>query len=204
MATKLNKKMRDEFLESALRDAFSPRFADLREKLTAHCKAAVEAGHPEFVKALKNKALRPYLALGQRWAAVTEGCGLFVPTRYSSFCADQLGGKYTSVGSELIYFFLEFDAPGMGKYRPVVTDPARIAEYKAVWSDLIEARKTLAATIAAYTTAEKFEADFPQLAKYLPRPTKTAGTAVAVQVGDVLEKLAKVGIPPAAAEETFK
>lgn len=202
MATKINKKMRDEFLESALRDAFAPRFAALREKLTAHCKAAMEAAHPEFVGALKNKALRPYLAIGQRWAVATEGRGLFVPTKYGSFCADQLRDMHAGVGSGLNYFFLEFDAPGLGKYRPVVTDPALLSKYHAIWSGLIDTRSTLSATIAAYATVEKFEADFPQLVKYLPRPARTAGTAVAVQVGDVLEKLAKVGIPPAAAEET--
>lgn len=73
-------------------------------------------------------------------------------------------------------------------------------KYRAIWADYIQAKVTLTDTVNAYTSFAKFEKDFPDLAKYMPRPVVTK-TSVQVQVGDVMKKLTKVGIPPSVKEE---
>lgn len=61
----------------------------------------------------------------------------------------------------------------------------------------MEALQTLTSTIAAYKSREKFEVDFPELAKYLPARTVVSNnTALAVPIEDIKAKFAKMGIPP--------
>lgn len=54
--------------------------------------------------------------------------------------------------------------------------------------------KTSELTGAALEQREKFEVDFPDLAKHLPPRVVTK--ALAIPVDDVMKKLQKLGIPP--------
>lgn len=203
MSTKITNAQRTEFLERILRETFEPRFDALQKKIDAAAKAEVERQHPAFVKAHKDEKTRKYMPVSsgsEFW--VSKDVRAHKPARWNAVSANRVGQWGVCAKDEGLrrmqfnaiqpaYHGIEFMLESL---------PELVAEYNALWADFADAQETLTATIYAYSNRVKFEVDFPDLAKYLPKPPKFVGTAVAVQVGDVMQKLAQVGIPPSAKE----
>lgn len=195
MTTKITQKQRDAFVAAAMKEAFEPRFAALQAKIDELGAAVVAAQHPGFLKGRADPDVRPYVpALSSMRVRIgrTLACR---PAQWSRVACDRRHYWTCKDGFDALNARVE--APVYAEARLDLSDyPDVLAEYEAAWKDFEAAQKTLTATIAAYSSRAKFESDFPGLVKYLPEPEKAAGTAVAVQVGDVMERLAKVGIPP--------
>jgi hypothetical protein len=69
-----------------------------------------------------------------------------------------------------------------------------VSDYWAYLEELVEAREKLVAAFT-YKSREKLEADLPDFARYLP-PRVVTGTSVIEKPSDIMEGLAKLGIPP--------
>lgn len=200
--TRITKAMRMEFIRNAMSDAFEGRLAALTRKTAKFAAEEVRRQHPDFLAAHACPKTRPYLAVGHDVQVMADGVRCVKPVRWADVacsCASS-GRTYSRSGAELMRVHAL-----RPNYHDVAVDlkgqPDLLAEYRQFWSDFEEAQKTLTASIAAYFTRKKFESDFPELAKYLPQRPAPANTALAVQVGDVMQKLASVGIPPAVAGE---
>lgn len=195
MSTKINNKQRAEFLERVLRETFAPRFAEIQERLNEEAKAHIAKEHPGFVKACADPEIKPYVSIAQYHRSRVEGCRLSKPGSYGKCLASEYHAKYSTSDDGLEWMTAKVDGPAYKDTDFEISD-ALAADYHALWAEFAAAQRLLTDTIHSYTNRIKFEADFPHLAKYLPKPVTTVSTAVAVPVGDVLEKLAKMGIPP--------
>lgn len=198
MSVRITNKQRAEFIGSALREAFAPRFAEIEAKALDIAKAQLKEQHPKFLELASDPETRQYLAVADDIALTARGeegrYNLRKPTNYEKVeCRDYMSRR--SYVENLDSLRVHVDRPAYQLFEFVLPE-ALVAEYHQVWADLKEAKETLTSTIYAYTTHEKFRADFPQLGKHLPHPPLKACTSVSVPVEDVLLKLAKVGIPP--------
>lgn len=198
MSARITNKQRSEFIESALREAFAPRFAEIEVKALEVAKAQLKGQHPKFLELASDPETRQYLAIADGIALTAQGeegrYNLRKPSNYEKVeCREYTSRRRYVENLNLLQAHLDRPA-----YKPfeLVLPEELVAEYLQVWADLKEAKETLTSTIYTYTTHEKFRVDFPQLARHLPHPPLKACTAVTVPVEDVLLKLAKVGIPP--------
>lgn len=196
-STRITNETRKAFMTAVLRDTFAPRFEAIQERGTAWAKVSIAAEHPEFVKARKNEKLRTYVPAASGLPLFTTKSKMRKPTRWDGTCKTHVHSEGWVSNNEvgLTEIRAGVDYPSMSKCNQVIDDEALLADYNKLWAEFAEAQKTLRDTIESYTIREKFEADFPSLAKYLPARVAKACTAVAVPVEDVLSKLAKVGIP---------
>lgn len=198
MSARITNKQREEFIESALREAFAPRFAEIEAEALEVAKAQLKGQHPKFLELAADPEARQYLAIADGVYLTAQGeegrYNLRKPSNYEKFECREYASRRHYV-ENLSCLQAHLDRPA---YRPfeLVLPEELVAEYHQVWADLKEAKETLTSTIYTYTTHEKFRVDFPQLAQHLPPPPLKACTSVAVPVEDVLLKLAKVGIPP--------
>lgn len=199
MSTKINSKQRTEFLEAVLRETFAPRFDEIQERMAKEAAQHIADKHPGFVKACADPEIKPYLAITQRHRGHVEGHRLSKPDSYGKCFAGKYHVKYSMSDDGLKWMYAKVDGPAYHDTDFEVSD-ALAADYHALWAEFAAAQRLLTDTIYSYTNREKFEADFPHLAKYLPKPATVVSTSVAVQVGDVMEKLAKMGIPPSGGE----
>lgn len=203
MSNRITNAQRNGFLESVLRSTFQPRFEALWVKVDALAKAEVERQHPHWVRGRKDKDLLPYIGASHGVYVKFGDHYARKPTRWHGVVVSLVDCEYS----------IRYNNDGVRDYESPVSHPqyqvvqlkiseddVMCSEHRAIWADFAAAQETLTATIFAYNNRAKFEVDFPDLAKHLPKPAKVVGTAIAVQVGDVMEKLAKVGIPPAVAE----
>jgi len=200
---RLTNKQRTELIEAALRDAFVPRFEALRERLNAFAAQKVREEHPAFVAARADEATRPYLATTQTVTAYVPASDgerdtyWREPLDYAT-CSpgsyhEQGHGVARRNGLKDIGADGDFPAYRMAS---VTVDDADIQRgYHDVWENFIEAKATLEAIVWQYSAREKLEADFPNLAKYLP-PVVQKCTALSVPVEALKERLALAGVPP--------
>lgn len=202
MATTLTKQAREAFVLSALKDAFIPRFSEFGNKLNEYVKKAVQEEHPDFLRAYADEKTRPYLAVGSILYIKIKNADLKVPNYEAIVDADYMARRRHSNTPGTDGMRAHVISPAYGKLKgEELNDAALVAEYNRLWADFFEAQSTLINTITAYRSREKFEADFPQLAKYLPAHVVTSGsTAVAIPAKDVMAKLLAAGVPPAVAE----
>lgn len=203
MATRLTAATRKTFIEAVLREHFGPQFDAIGEKLTAHGKALVAAEHPEFIKARKNSALRPYIAARTGFslyftAASGERVGFRKPARWGGDVrTSQFDSRWVSCKDEgLLELKAQTDYPEVGMTATTLpADSPFVIDYLQLWANFSEAQATIRDTIAAYNSREKFEADFAQLSGFLPARTVAQKFAVTVPVADITTKLAAIGIP---------
>lgn len=202
--TTLTKAVRDETIRSIMRESYAPRFADLMGRITAHVGAEVRAEHPLFYEMLKDEGRRPYLAVqqGLKVSVQEEREGKRVAiygVRFPTFFGTP---EFSALHREQWYKVDYTENIKTGLSHPelhslVVLDKAHplAAEYDALWATFEQAWNTVTSTLYSYNVRERFEADFPELAKHLPaQPVKTK--ALAVPVADIRAKLAAAGIPP--------
>lgn len=206
MSNRITNAQRNEFLESVLRSTFEPRFEALWAKVDALAADEVNLQHPHWIRGRKDKGLLPYMPA----SGGVEVRFLLADSGESSGIRARRPLAWSGVARKAFYsgYIGRDTALRLEDRKSPVSTPLYIAvsllisdkelcdEYASVWNDFYAAQETLTATIHAYNNREKFESDFPDLSKHLPKPAKVVGTAVAVQVGDVMAKLAKVGIPP--------
>lgn len=203
MATRLTAATRKATIEAILREHFAPQFVALADKLTAHGKALVAAEHPEFIKARKNTALRPYIAARTGFflyftSASGERVAFRKPARWGGDVrTSQFDARWVSCKDEgLVELKAQTDHPEIGMTATTLpADSQLVIDYLQLWANFSEAQATIRDTIAAYSSREKFEADFAQLSGFLPPRTVAQKFAVTVPVADVTAKLAGLGIP---------
>lgn len=186
---------RDEVVRRALSDAFAHRFTAIQKQLQDLLRDKLQKEHPEFVKLAKNPDTRRYLATttarniyfvdGEETHIQRRPCMGDVPEH----------SRYYSVERERHTLIQDSDTVipcNMGDFK--VSDRKVLKEYRKAWADYVAACDKLYSLLYSYTVREKFAADFPEFAKYLPALTVKAKLP-AVIVKDVRAELSKFGIP---------
>jgi len=189
---------RDEVVRRALSDAFAHRFTAIQKQLQDLLRDKLQKEHPEFVKLAKNPDTRRYLA-------TTNARNIcFVDGEETHIAAAPVYGQRTDMPEHCRYYSVERERHtliqdsdtvipcNMGDFK--VSDRKVLKEYRKAWVDYVAACDKLYALLYSYTVREKFAADFPEFAKYLPALTVKAKLP-AVIVKDVRAELSKFGIP---------
>lgn len=198
--TTLTKAVRDETIRNIMRESYAPRFADLRDRITAHVDAELHVTHQVFYKLLKDLDVRPYLDVQQDpyvmlSTSEKSHCGVRFPDFHTKpeFTRLHLDAWYRVEGAPVIKTGLSH--PRRAGTVSLGAESPLAKEYMALWAALEEAWNTVESTLYGYKVRERFEADLPELAKHLPpAPVKTS--ALCVPVADIRAKLAAAGIPP--------
>lgn len=171
--TTLKNSDREEVLRRASEAAFASRFAHVEALYKEHVEALLKREHQGFLELMGAPALRRYVAIknvnalyieidtGKRYAAARPVWGKCLSYPKSTW-ADR-GDGYINLKIDTIVPAIFGDVVTS---RPEITDP-----YVAAWADYNAAIVKLSALLWGYTKREKFEADFPELAKYLPGVT---------------------------------
>lgn len=190
---------RDEVLRRVLAETFTPRFADIQKQAQAALRANLADDHPQFVKLAKDPDTRKYLATtnvgkfylidGKEFiilAAPQYGRPVDIPSHGNHWPNRE---NHSTIGDS------DTIAPAsMGSFS--IDDAKMLKAYRAVWADYVAARDKLSALLYSYATREKFVADFPEFAKYLP-PVAVKAKLPVVIVKDVRRELSKLGVPQA-------
>lgn len=196
--TTINKEDRRAVKHAVLSAAFEPRFNAVQAIMRAHLLIHVESEHPQFVRLYKAKENRPYLqvARSSRFTVPSKTRTVIAcrPRNYGE-ASEAARHSYVTSDENLSTLVAEDIAiPGSFGREFSISDANVIAEYDAVWKDLQAAYYTLSQLLASYKVREKFEKDFPELAKHLPE-ARQVSRMPAVIVKDVRADLAKFGIP---------
>lgn len=191
---------RDEVLRRVLTETFTPRFADIQKQLQTLLREKLAAEHPQFVKLAKDPETRKYLA-------TTSARNIyFVEDENSHVAAAPVYGQCVEMPEHCRYYSIERERHtliqdsdtvipcNMGDFK--VSDRKVLKAYRAAWADYVAAREKLSALLYSYATREKFVADFPEFAKYLP-PVPVKVKLPVVIVKDVRRELSKLGVPQA-------
>lgn len=189
---------RDEVARRALSDAFAPRFAAIQKDLQALLRDKLDKEHPEFVKLVKNPDTRKYLA-------TTSACKIyFADGDDTHIAAAPVYGKRSEMPEHSGYYSVERERHtliqdgdtvvpcAMGDFK--VSDRKVLKAYRQAWADYVAACDKLYSLLYSYNVREKFAADFPELAKYLPALAVKAKLPTVI-VKDVRAELSKFGIP---------
>jgi hypothetical protein len=201
--TRLTNDVRESTIRAALRAAFNPRIDALKKKFTAYAVAYIAKEHPKFVKLKADKDNRQYMGIQQDCNLIcididTTG---HIGIREPSAIGEWVGNRVRDYGSSSPDGYRKIKANTecpvrMDSISIDMRDPL-IVEHFALWDDYFSAMKTLREALYGYTVREIFEADFPELVRYMP--ARVAPTmALVVPVADLRLKLAGVGIPASA------
>ena len=199
----LTKNDRVEVITDALNATFLPLLKDWEERVAVELLARNQAAHPHFYELWADEANRQYLSVSHNVCVYTEVEKRTVSIRrpdIDSLAKDvnvdttfALNGRWDNQWDSVS---LDVLCPASNREIVLEEDHPLIVEYAALIQQFSEAHSLLVSTLYSYKQREKFEVDFPDLARYLP--TRVTTMAVAVKVEDVITKLAKVGIPPKA------
>lgn len=190
---------RDEVLRRILTETFTPRFADIQKQLQALLRETLAAEHPQFVKLAKDPESRKYLATTN-----VRNFNIKMDGETFTVAAPHYGAEVDMPGDGRRYFDRENHAAitDGDTLLPLVmsnysTADKKVAKaYRTAWADYVAARDKLSALLYSYATQEKFVADFPEFAKYLP-PVPVKARLPVVIVKDVRRELSKLGVPQA-------
>lgn len=203
--SKLTNAQRESLMERILRETFEARFDALQVRIDVYAAHEVRRKHPAFIAAWEDPLTRPYLAVTQtlsvRLPKDGDDGGAYwrSPDRYAACAAKHYArtGWWAADKDEMHNVSASGAFPAYTSGTLIVTYADLVADYHTLWAELGAAQKALRETVCAYSSRPKFEADFPDLAKYLP-PEVGPRTAVAVPVEDLRAKLSAGGIPTAA------
>ena len=189
--TTLTKTHRDDAIESILREAFYPRFADIEKQIDRSIEEFIAEQHPSFVSALIDVEFRRYLAVGSvnNFFTSDEYCVAFPKYKTSDLPPKQgyhvSREFFTRVKSAVIV--------PTGVYNFVISEELT-ATYHKCWTDYISARNTLRDTFYSYRVREKLMVDFPEFEKYLP-VIVVAASAPMIVAESVRANLSSLGVP---------
>lgn len=195
--TILKKADREEVARRVLAEAFSPRFSALEAQVRVFTLAKVESEHPEFITLVKNPTARPYIAVthvsGIYFLGDTGPCIMAAPvygrlvgmpnTRYLRSDRERDYVKFKDLETLTPYTFGALE----------ISEPEITAPYVTAWADYSAACTSLCALLQGYSVREKFTADFPEFAKYLPAPTAKINLPT-VDIGGSRAHLIKLGL----------
>lgn len=206
--TTITKTDRTAAIAAILKATFEPRFTEFQRLLTEAVKNRVNEHFPKFKDWLADPELGPHIKAQHN----------FEPMYYNELAADQVYFKRPTNWTE--------EAEKCRQHTPCSWDDAArdikastavpttgrpegfyifndlAPVYLSIWEDLIAAASKLRGVFGAYKAREKFEVDFPDLAKYLPaKITVSSSTAVRLNPVDVMKDLAAMGIPPETKDE---
>lgn len=189
---------REEVIERALTDAFAPRFRAIANKLQEALRKRLTAEHPKFLALIADPETKPYVAVcgvgriylvgdtdEEKLRAVAPQYGRRVAmlTRLGYY----KGEDYSALQAEDTVL-----PPHFGDV--VIANKNILRAYRKAWTDYSAACDKLYALLNSYTVREKFAADFPEFAKYLPPIEKKAALPMIV-IPDVRKALSAVGVP---------
>lgn len=194
--SRITNKHREEFLDHVLRERFAPRFDDIQKRVSEAAKRAVAEQHPAFVKAVADKVLSQYLATRSTIDVQFEDSSKpRSPRNWATCNATNYAQQYCGLNEGLERIDGKCSAPAYHGTTVRLGDEQFLHDYHTLWGEFAAAQKTLKELIYSYTTTDKFDKDFPELKKYLPR-TEVVGPLV-VPVDDLKLRLSALGIPPA-------
>lgn len=183
---------RKQVIDRALRDSFAPRFSAFAECLRGRYAEQIAKEHPVFSKLVKNADARPYLAVSTVREFYVDGTPALTP-KYGAWC--EMPTRQEWVDREKYSWVQAGDLTVPADcWKAKINDTGLSKEYAAIWTDYSGAIRTLSELLGSYNVREKFEEDFPELAKYLPA-IEVKARLPAVIVADVRTKLAAVGVP---------
>ena len=189
---------RDEVVRRALTEAFAPRFVAIQKQLQSLLRDKLQKEHPEFLKLVKNQDTCRYLATtNARNIYFVDGDDIHIAAApvYGERAEMPEHSRYYRVERERHTLIQDGDTVipcNMGDFK--VSDRKVLKEYRKAWADYVAACDKLYALLYSYNVREKFTADFPEFAKYLPALAVKAKLP-AVIVNDVRAELGKFGIP---------
>lgn len=196
--TTLTKQDRETAILSIMRESYASRFAELADKLVAHAKATLRAQHPKFYELLRDEESRKYLDVGQHLHLQLElssgKCGARIPNFNAKPKFDKLHSEYWYSFEGAADIRTGLSHPSLDSTVTVQADHHLANEYDSLWGAFEDAWNTVEATLYGYKVRERFEADFPELAKHLPK--RSVVNALTVPVADIRAKLQAAGIPP--------
>ena len=190
---------RDEVLRRVLTETFTPRFAEIQKQLQTLLRETLAAEHPQFVKLVKDPDARQYLATTnvRNFNIKIDGKTFTVAAPNYGAACDMPGDGRRYLNRETHTSITDGDTLLPLVMSNYTTAEKKVAKaYRAAWADYVAARNKLSALLYSYATREKFVADFPEFAKYLP-PVVTKVKLPVVIVKDVRRELSKLGVPQA-------
>ncbi len=199
--TTLTKTDRIEVIHRALKETFAPKFKDWFDEMANLIQGKVREAHPKFFELYNDPDVRPYLSYIRASVYIVLDDGSEHTVRAPNFEAiakliDVDVDDAFNYGGPFNHEYLQVTHPahGVSGYARFADSHPYMLQYRELLTQLKEAHALLVSTTYAYKQREKFEVDFPDLAKHLPPRVVTK--ALAIPVDNVMKKLQKLGIPP--------
>lgn len=177
--TILTKTARQEVLTKVLKEAFEPKFADLRKRLLQYARDWLRTNHPVFEELLARKDARGYLQTKHFYRLYINSTRLYYPDY------DQ--------DARLSIRINELTVPYVCVDDFVIVDDNIELTYNTLWDSYNSAHSELSKILEAYRTREALLVDFPEYATYLP--AITIKQLPAVVPSESRAKLSALGIP---------
>jgi len=153
--TTLTNKIRDEVRTKLLKEAFEPKFADLRNHIAQHAREWRHINHPVFEELLKHKDTDRYLDK-RPFYMVRIGMGTAKIPSYD----DSVNDYKLKIDEVLV--------PSAHADNFYLVDDTILNEYHSIWERYKNASVELFKVLRSYRTREKLLMDFPEYEKYLP------------------------------------
>lgn len=182
--TILTKTARQEVLTKVLKEAFEPKFADLRQRLVQYAKGWLQTNHPVFVELLARKDAREYLSTKTFWSVYLGGMRCYFP---------EYGYDDPKHGRRVIRID-ELTVPYICVDDFAIDDDELKSAYESLWDSYRAAHSELLKVLASYKTREALLKDFPEYATYLTVPVMIKQLP-AVIPAESRAKLSALGIP---------
>ena len=193
----MNKKERQSFVNKVLYDAYREKFLDFKKKVRAEIVLKIPK---RFLKLYNNEDDRKYLVR----CAVNE----ILFSDKNVFCMPDFGNCQNYMPDFVYRSSLE---DGFEKVRysdlkvPHSMDTVKLldsdllAEYIELWGSYLKAYQEISSLAYSYRSRDKFAAEFPEFAKYLPEKVTIVRLPM-IQVDVARDGLASVGIPAKSTE----
>ncbi len=207
--TTLNKKDRNTAITNILKASFEPRFDELQRLLNEAVSNRVKEHVPKLKEWLADPDLAPHISVHFRFEPYysSNGSNVYNFKRPSDWAHEAQVYRpsvvpygWSDVAKNI---FVSCKVPVACLPKNFIYFNDLETYHAAIWEDLSASAVKLRQTLSAYKTREKFEVDFPLLAKYLPPRVVTTSTGVIIKPADVMQDLAALGIPPEVEEVAY-
>lgn len=188
----ITNKDRAHLIHSVLSETFDPKFLELNRELVADVKAKLQAAHPKYYEALDNAEISQYLAKGSIEGFRSGDIALTRPIDYSEPVGAVMVGRNLRHNNAQHLGDINVIAPTSCQ-RYQLAHEHECQKYFKLLNAMLEARQLLTITLNAYRSREKFETDFPDLARHLPPAPVKIQLPVLNPVGTI-KQLKKLGI----------
>jgi hypothetical protein len=178
--TVLTNNVRDEVRTKLLKEAFEPKFTDLRNRIAQHAREWLHVNHPVFEELLARRDAARYLDK-RPFYMVRIGMGT---------------AKIPSYDDSVNHYKLKIDevlVPTTHADDFYLIDDTIVDEYRCLWERYKNASLELFKVLRSYRTREKLLVDFPEYEKYLP--AIEVKKLPALIPGEARAKLSALGIP---------